>query len=100
MLHLEAEWPSKQNILIAETILAEPGPYPGFKVWGNKIHIKGKDFYFYHMFKINFSEHNKISGVQKIFGDNCPECPPCLQALAEPSPESLPLGSFMFVQGD
>jgi len=23
MLHLEAEWPSKQNILIAETILAE-----------------------------------------------------------------------------
>jgi len=26
MLHLEAEWPSKQNILIADTILAEPGP--------------------------------------------------------------------------
>jgi len=26
MLHLEAEWPSKQNILIAETILAEQGP--------------------------------------------------------------------------
>jgi len=26
MLHLEAEWPSKQNILIAGTILAEPGP--------------------------------------------------------------------------
>jgi len=25
MLHLEAEWPSKQNILIADTILAEPG---------------------------------------------------------------------------
>jgi len=25
MLHLEAEWPSKQNILIVETILAEPG---------------------------------------------------------------------------
>jgi len=37
MLHLEAEWPSKQNILIAETILAEPGPQPGFKVWGGKI---------------------------------------------------------------
>jgi len=26
MLHLEAAWPSKENILIAETILAEPGP--------------------------------------------------------------------------
>jgi len=26
VLHLEAEWPSKQNILIADTILAEPGP--------------------------------------------------------------------------
>jgi len=26
MLHLEAEWPSKSNILIADTILAEPGP--------------------------------------------------------------------------
>jgi len=25
MLHLGAEWPPKQNILIAETILAEPG---------------------------------------------------------------------------
>jgi len=23
MLHLEAEWPSKQNILIADTILSE-----------------------------------------------------------------------------
>jgi len=26
MLHLEVEWPSKQNILIADPILAEPGP--------------------------------------------------------------------------
>jgi len=26
MLHLEAQWPSKQNILNADTILAEPGP--------------------------------------------------------------------------
>jgi len=26
MLHLEAKWPSKQNILIADAILAEPGP--------------------------------------------------------------------------
>jgi len=26
MLRLEAEWTSKQHILIADTILAEPGP--------------------------------------------------------------------------
>jgi len=26
MLHLEVEWPSKQNILIAGTILTEPRP--------------------------------------------------------------------------
>jgi len=26
MLHLEAEWSSKQNILIADKIFAEPGP--------------------------------------------------------------------------
>jgi len=26
MLNIEAEWTSKQNILIADTILAEPGP--------------------------------------------------------------------------
>jgi len=25
-LHLEAEWTSKQNIINADTILAEPGP--------------------------------------------------------------------------
>jgi len=41
MLHLEAERPSKQNILTAETILAEPGPQPGFKVWEGKIHFYG-----------------------------------------------------------
>jgi len=26
MLHLDAKGPSKQNILMADTILAEPGP--------------------------------------------------------------------------
>jgi len=60
MLHLEAEWPSKQNILIADTILAEPGLEPGFEVWGENTFLWGKDFNFYHMFGTNFSEHNKI----------------------------------------
>jgi len=39
MLHLEAEWPSRQNILIADTILAGPGPWPDFKVWRSKMHF-------------------------------------------------------------
>jgi len=48
MLHLEGEWPSKQNNLIADMILTEPGSQPGFKVWGEKYIFRGK--YFYHMF--------------------------------------------------
>jgi len=51
------------------------------------------------MFETNFSEHNKIWGHKKDLGETAPECPPYLRAWAEPSPESLPLGTFMFVQG-
>jgi len=36
MLHLADEWPSIQNILIADTILAESDPQPGYKVWAGK----------------------------------------------------------------
>ena len=46
MLHIEAEWPCKQNILIADTILAERGPQSGSKVWGLKIQFKGERFLF------------------------------------------------------
>jgi len=49
----------------------------------------GEDFKFYHMFDTNFSEHNKIWGHKKDLGVTAPECPPCLQAWAAPSPESL-----------
>jgi len=66
MLHLEAEWPSKQNILIAGTILAEPGPYHGFKDWGGQNTFSGsKYFCFYHAFETNFFEHNRIWGGHK-----------------------------------
>ena len=76
MLHLEAEWPSKQNILIADTILEEPGPLPGLRFRGVKYIFRGKYFCFYHMFQTNFSEHNKIWGEQKKFGVTAAECPP------------------------
>jgi len=60
MLHLEAEWPSKQSILTADTILAEPGSSQVLRFGGQNIFLGGKDFCFYHMLKTNVSEHNKI----------------------------------------
>jgi len=76
MLHPKAEWPSKQNILIADTILAEPGPYPGSYVLGRQNTFLGeKSFCFYHMFKTILSEHNKIGGTQTRFGGNSPRMP-------------------------
>jgi len=95
MLHLEAEWTSKQNILIADTSLAEPGPQPGLRFGGKNTFLWGKGFNFYHTFKTNFSEHNKIWWGTKRFGNNCPRMPHhvCGPAWAEPSPESLPLGA-------
>jgi len=99
MLHLEAEWPLKENILTADTILAEPRPQPGFTVWGGNTSLGGKDLCWYCMFKTNFSEHNKILGYKKGLGVTAPKCPPCLRTWEEPAPESLPLGIFVFVQG-
>jgi len=86
-------------MLIADTILAEPGPYSGFKVWWGKIHFREKIFLsLSYVSKKNFSVHNKIWGAQ-IFGVTSPECPPYLRAWAEPSPGGHPLGAFVFVQG-
>jgi len=42
----------------------------------------------------------KFGGHKKDLGVTPHECPPCLRAWAELSSESLPLGTFMFVQGD
>jgi len=40
-----------------------------------------------------------LGRINKIWGATAPNAPPCLRAWAEPSPESLPLGAFRFVQG-
>jgi len=64
MIHLEAERPSKQNILIADTILAKPGPRPGFKVWGGKYIFRDKGFCFDRMFKAQ----QNLDGIKKIWG--------------------------------
>jgi len=62
------EWPSKQNTLIAETILAEPGPQSGFDVWGAKCIFKGKDFVFIICLKQIFLRTTKFGGTIKIWG--------------------------------
>jgi len=56
----------------------------------NKIQMK------HHSKKNKKNIHSKDSHSA---GDNCPRLLPCLRAWAEPSPGSLPLGAFMFVQG-
>jgi len=47
---------------------------------GKKIYFRGKDFCIYHMFKTNFSEHNKIWGT-KMFEGNCPRMYPMSAGL-------------------
>jgi len=64
----------KINILIADTILAKPGPYQVLRFEGGKYVFIGERFY-NHMFNTNFSGHNKIWGGTKIFGVTAPECP-------------------------
>jgi len=69
MLHLEAKWSSKRNIIIADTILAEPGPQPGFKVWRGKIHFYGgKILIFIIRLKQIFLSTTKFGGTKKIWG--------------------------------
>jgi len=46
MLHLEAEWPSKQNVLIADTILAESGRSQVLRFRGAKNIFRGERFLF------------------------------------------------------
>jgi len=50
------------------------------------------------MIETNFLSTTRF-GAQKKFWVNCPRMPPYLRAWAEPLPESLTLGTFMFVQG-
>jgi len=46
MLHLGTEWPSKQNVLTADIVLAEPGPWPGLKFGRAKYIFRGRGFCF------------------------------------------------------
>jgi len=69
MLHLETDWTLKQNILFADTILAEPGPQPGFKTWGGKTDFYGtKIFIFIICLKQFFLSTTKFGGHKKDLG--------------------------------
>jgi len=52
------------------------------------------------MFKTNFLSTTKSGRLKKDLGGNFPQMSPVSAAWAELSPESLPLGTFTFVQGD
>jgi len=73
---------------------------PVARFWGlgGKIHFYGgKILIFITCLKQIFLSTTKFGGHKKDLGVTVPECP-CVRAWAEPSPESLPLGTFMFVQ--
>ena len=68
---------------------------PVARFWGlvGKIHFYGgRIFVLSYVLKQIFLSTTKF-GAQKDLGVTTPECPPCLQAWAELSPESLPLGA-------
>ena len=61
----------KTKYLIADTILAESGPLPGFKVWGEKTFLREKFFIFIICLKQNFLSTTKfwearVSGQAQI----------------------------------
>jgi len=66
---------------------------------GTHTFLGGKIFVIIICLKQKFLSTTKFGGAQTILGGNCPEYPLCLRSWEEPSPESLPLGAFMFVQG-
>jgi len=60
---------------LCKSFSTQPDPYLGFKVWGAKCILGGKDFCFYFMFETNFSGHNKIWWGTKNWGALHPNHP-------------------------
>jgi len=68
MLHLEAEWPSKQNILTADMILAELFSVARFLRFGEKnTFFEEKDFFIICLKQI-FLCTTKFGGRKKYLG--------------------------------
>jgi len=72
-------------------------PMNWFSGLGENYIFSGKIVFVICLTKI-FLSTTKCGGHKNIW-DNCPRMLPCLLAWAGPSPESLPLGAFMFLQG-
>jgi len=58
-----------------------------------------KDFYFYHMFETNFSEHKKIWGEQKRFWGNCPRMSPVSAGLGRTVARKSSIGAIHVCAG-
>jgi len=93
MLHLEAEWPSKQSILIADTILARSQV---LKLREQNKFLGGKVVFFVIWLKQIFLRTTKFV-EQKRFGRNCPVSAVLRRTVAS---NVFHWGAFMLVQGD
>jgi len=99
-LHVKAEWTSKQNILIADTVLTGPGPYPGIKALGGKMHFYGgKILIFIICLKQIFLSTTKFGEHKKDLGITVPECPTVSAGLGRTVARKSSIEGFMFVQG-
>ena len=90
----------QKYMLIADTILSEPGPEPVLRFGGIKLHFQsGKIFVFVICSKQIFLSTTKFGRYKKIWGCLSQNYPPCPSAWAEPTPENPPFGGFLCVQG-
>jgi len=70
------------------------------RFWTAKYIFRGKDFCFYHMFKTNNSEHNKIWRAQKRFRVTVPKCPTVSAGLSRTIARKCSIGGLhVFVGG-
>jgi len=101
MLYLKAEWPSKQNILITDTILAEPGLQPEFKVWRGKIHFcGGKNLIFIICLKQIFLSTTKCGKHKKGLRVTAPECPTVSAGLGRTVARKSSIGGLHVCTGE
>jgi len=64
------------SLFVLRCIEALPAVQARSDALRGKIHFRGHDFCFYHIFETNFSGTRKFGGKQKKFGGNCPRMPP------------------------
>jgi len=90
MSHLEAEWLSKTKYPNCRHNFGRTRPVARFGgLTGQNTFLGGNSSVFIICLKHIFLSTTKFGGRKKELGVTTTECPPCLQAWAETSPESL-----------